>query len=308
MIPFKNILVVVDSSVERHAELERARKLVDQTDAKLHLVDVVKDLSLTLRLLSKDHTQLQQSLVAEKQESLNALVAHCKSHGIDATGEVLEGQSSLVTVKAAQKFGADLIIRPSKGVRSLELGPLGSSAQKLIRGLPCPVWLTQADHEPNYKTILAAVDATPHDTAHAALNHRILQTGLELAKQERCKLMIVYVWNLHGSEMLKNRLAVEEYEQLIEHNRKQHLASFEKLLAAFELHATGPNTRMIEGEPSTAIPQLCEAEQADLLICGTVARRGITGLLVGNTAERIINRCNCSVLALTPSDRQAQLV
>lgn len=300
MTPFKNILVVVDSTVDRHAELERAIKLVDQTDATLHLIDVVKDLSLTLRLLSKDHLSIQQALIEEKQASLNGLIAHCRSHGVEASGEVLEGHSSVVTMKAALAKQADLIIRPSKGVRSLELGPLGSSAQKLIRGLPCPVWLTQAEHEPNYKTILAAVDATPEDVAHSALNRRILQTALAMSKLERCKLIITYAWNLHGSEMLKNRLATDDYGRLIEHNRKQHLASFESLLAEFDQHATSPNVRMAEGEPSTLIPKLCSDEQADLLICGTVARRGLAGLLLGNTAERIMNRCTCSVLALTP--------
>jgi nucleotide-binding universal stress UspA family protein len=57
---------------------------------------------------------------------------------------------------------------------------------------------------------------------------------------------------------------------------------------------------LIEGEPSQAIPAFCKEQEADLLICGTVARHGIRGLLLGNTAERIVNRIDCSILALTP--------
>ncbi len=228
-------------------------------------------------------------------------IAHCKKNGLDAQGAVLEGVSSQVAIKTAQAIGADLIIRSSKGPQSLQHGPLGSSAQKLIRSLPCSIWLTQADHEPNCKTIVAAVDATPNDAAHAGLNRRILGTAKQLAAQESCKLLVSYVWNLHGSDMLKHRLPAAEYAHLMEHNRKLHYESLESLLAEFDLHAASPDSRMIEGEPSTAIPSLCASEQADLLICGTVARHGFAGLLLGNTAERIINRTHCSVLAMTPS-------
>jgi nucleotide-binding universal stress UspA family protein len=33
---------------------------------------------------------------------------------------------------------------------------------------------------------------------------------------------------------------------------------------------------------------------------GTVARSGTSGILIGNTAERILNSIECSVLALKP--------
>jgi hypothetical protein len=38
-----------------------------------------------------------------------------------------------------------------------------------------------------------------------------------------------------------------------------------------------------------------------LLVMGTAARSGVAGTLVGNTAERILSRIKCSVLALKRS-------
>ena len=40
--------------------------------------------------------------------------------------------------------------------------------------------------------------------------------------------------------------------------------------------------------------------QADLVVMGTVARTGISGLLIGNTAEAILEQVQCSVLAVKP--------
>jgi len=38
----------------------------------------------------------------------------------------------------------------------------------------------------------------------------------------------------------------------------------------------------------------------DLIVMGTLARAGVEGLLIGNTAEKILSRIDCSVLALKP--------
>jgi len=35
---------------------------------------------------------------------------------------------------------------------------------------------------------------------------------------------------------------------------------------------------------------------------GTVGRSGIKGVLLGNTAERILDRCDCSILTVKPDD------
>jgi universal stress protein E len=300
MQPFRNILVVVDPSRDQHREVERAMKLADQSQTKLHLVDVVKDAGLTVRLLSRDYAHIHHLIVKEKWENLAKLIEHCRSHGLEADGEVLEGASSQVTLEAARRLEADLVIRAAKGANSREQGNLGASAQKLIRQLPCAIWLTHPEHEPESKTMVATVDASPNDSEHADLNRRILEVACELSNKQRSKLLVCYVWNLYGSDMLRHRLPEKEFHALMDHNRKQHLESFEKLLAEYNLHATGPEARMLEGEPSLAIPDLCHNERADLLVCGTVGRKGIPGLLIGNTAERIISKVKCSILALPP--------
>lgn len=297
---FEKILVVVDSMAEEQNELERALALASHFDSKLHLVDSVKDLSITIRYLSRDYAHIHELLLKEKREALAELIKRCQAHDIKATGEVLEGPSSKVTAMAAKNFGADLILRRAKGEHSHTRGPIGSSAQRLLRDLPCTLWLNQPSANPNCEKIIAAVDATPDDDAHADLNRRIMDIAVELAKHQRCKLLVTYVWQLYGAEMLKNRIPESEYELLKKDNYEKHVQSFEELLQHYDLHAMGPEARLLEGEPSLLVPELCERENSCLLICGTIARRGISGLLIGNTSERIIQRTKSSVLAVKP--------
>ena len=58
--------------------------------------------------------------------------------------------------------------------------------------------------------------------------------------------------------------------------------------------------RLEEGEAGTFIPAFTASEEIDLVVMGTVARTGITGLLMGNTAERVLGALSCSVLTVKP--------
>jgi universal stress protein E len=46
------------------------------------------------------------------------------------------------------------------------------------------------------------------------------------------------------------------------------------------------------------IPSLVEDNEVDSLVMGTVARTGIPGFVIGNTAENVLEALKCSVLAM----------
>jgi len=52
--------------------------------------------------------------------------------------------------------------------------------------------------------------------------------------------------------------------------------------------------------PTKAVTECIDRLEPDLLVMGTVSRGGIAGLLLGNTAERLIDEVGCSLLALKP--------
>lgn len=57
---------------------------------------------------------------------------------------------------------------------------------------------------------------------------------------------------------------------------------------------------LIEGWARKEIPVLAKRIDADLVVMGTVARTGLAGFIMGNTAETILNRIGCAVLAIKP--------
>lgn len=56
----------------------------------------------------------------------------------------------------------------------------------------------------------------------------------------------------------------------------------------------------LKGHPSELIPSSINEHKIDMLVMGTVARTGIAGFFIGNTAENILQKINCSLWALKP--------
>ena len=62
----------------------------------------------------------------------------------------------------------------------------------------------------------------------------------------------------------------------------------------------GVTVQLVEGEPERAVSHFLDRNGVDLVVMGTVARTGIANLVMGNTAERVLQRLRGSVLAVKP--------
>jgi nucleotide-binding universal stress UspA family protein len=59
-------------------------------------------------------------------------------------------------------------------------------------------------------------------------------------------------------------------------------------------------TKIVYGDPGEVIPRYAEEQMMDIVVMGSVARVGIPGLLVGNTAEKIVGKIENSVFSIKP--------
>ena len=73
------------------------------------------------------------------------------------------------------------------------------------------------------------------------------------------------------------------------------------LLDNQKLQLTDDHIHLIAGNPVSVIPEFIQEKGIDLIIIGTVAkRRSIPALIIGNTAEKIMDHLECGVLAVKP--------
>jgi nucleotide-binding universal stress UspA family protein len=111
---------------------------------------------------------------------------------------------------------------------------------------------------------------------------------------------------LEGGEAFEQQPEAD-VEDYVDETRVKHQCLLDELVAE-SIDKAGkevvaylkPKVHLIKGFAGDVIPELVKEYQIDLVTMGTVGRTGIPGFLMGNTAETILNRINCSVLAIKP--------
>lgn len=297
---FKNILAAVDTRFEEHPALEWATRLAEHNQSKLKIVDVVPEFSWVARLAMQNHENIQQVLLQEKTQILESLAAALCDRGIDATMKVLSGKTSFEIMREVLRTQHDLVVRVTKGAQRRRPGFFGSTSMRLLRKCPCPVWLVRPDTPPSFVRVLAAVDPNHHDDAHVILSKAIMQLATSTAQYEDGLCHVVYAWELFGDSVKESHSRPEEYEYLVKKTESQVATVFNNFLATY-----GPNVRrdeahLLHGDAVFVIPELVKQLNIDLIVMGTIAHTGISGMLMGNTAERLLDRIECSILAIKP--------
>jgi nucleotide-binding universal stress UspA family protein len=139
------------------------------------------------------------------------------------------------------------------------------------------------------KKILSPTDFS--ETAAAAA-----RKAEDLAKAVGAELLVVHVLNEPAFALAEGSgyappSVVEEYEAAM----KQKLSAFAEALR----HAgTNVSAKVLRGTPHEAIATAAEAEGADLIVMGTHGRTGLSHLLLGSVAERVVRTSKTPVMTV----------
>ena len=87
--------------------------------------------------------------------------------------------------------------------------------------------------------------------------------------------------------------------EFVESLRSMHRREFDALVA--EYPAFAGRADFIEGAASTVLPDYVVESGIDVMVLGAVARGALQRLLVGSTAERLLDRLPCDILVVKPS-------
>ena len=300
MSSFKNILVFVDTHAEKESPIHFATQLALETGAKLKIVDIIPDYSWPVHLLIGGIERTIELATGDKSGRLQALVNSVRDQGVDVSAKLLDGRLSVAMVREAIRDQHDLVIKNAKGRHSRRSGFFGTTATKLFRKCPCPVLATGPGATWPCRRIVAAVDATTDDEVHDKLNSRIIEVAQSVSAETEGQVNVVTAWYVHGELTLKNHMTDQEIEELRKNAKADAEVRLDRLISNCERGVPGDHAHSIHGYAEEALQGFIERDKSDLLVMGTVGRSGLAGLVMGNTAERILDRVQCSVLAIKP--------
>ena len=129
-----------------------------------------------------------------------------------------------------------------------------------------------------------------------------MELATSQARTEESELNVVHVWEKPEANLLTGGLNYfpGDINSLINEIKNMHIRWLDDFLEPYDLQQLQHHEHVIQGCADEVIPEFAEQHQIDLIVMGTVCRTGIPGFFIGNTAEKILHRIDCSVLAIKP--------
>lgn len=305
---YRSIMLLLRHSQAPSPALARTRALALAGGATVHLFLFEHESAIeAVAHVSREVAGLaQEAFLRQRSEWLQAHAAALRTDGIDVQVHVVWGAPAHERIlDKVLELEPDLLIKDIERQPLLKRMLLTPLDWRLLRLCPAPLMLVGGQGPAQPRRLVVAID--PVDETHAAgrLNPRLLEAARKLPGAETVDLAHAFepVAALAIGEPLGSAIWLNEVSESLRELGARHLHAF---AAA---HDVPPAHRhLLAGPPAFALPALVARLDADLLVLGTVQRRGLERLVIGSTAERIVQHADCDILAIKPAGFAARLV
>ena len=197
----------------------------------------------------------------------------------------------------------DLVIAGSEEPWGLRDRLLGNTERSLLRYSPSDVLIVI--HRPLTPSgrVVVAIDPDSMDRDRTLLASETIQAAIAFTNSHESELHVVNVVpsSAYYRFGINAGLSFDEAQGLaIEAGREQQ-RSVDRVLEGFGVDRDRMRVHLLQGNPVEEIANLVWQLAADLLVIGSIGRRGIGRLLIGNAAEKVMRDVSCSVLVVKPS-------
>ena len=277
----RSILVVLDPEHAHSRALTRAKLIAGVTGARMHLLMCHQhhDHSALLSLLSSQLHDDGYDNVTHEQAWHDSL------------------HQSIIQVQQAE--GCELVIKEHWPDNPLKKALLTPTDWKLLRYCPCAVLMVRSERPWTGGVILAAVDVGNEDEDHRLLHASIIDHGYAIAGLAKGTLHVI---SAHPSPMLASADPAYQLSETIEQRYRDACLRFQ---AEYDIPSDCMHVK--EGPADVLIPEIEQRYDAVVTVIGTVARTGISGALIGNTAEVVLDSLKGDVLVLKSEEAIAHL-
>jgi len=314
---FENILLFYND--EFAGIKDKVIRLVRKNQTELKIIDVFDNFDQYLELLppSSSIDELKEVIISERRLEILGHFEADQDISSQMTIIFKFGNPVVEIIKEAIRSGHDLVIKAASGNKTFKDYLFGNIAVKLLRKCPCPVLIVKPSEGESFQKILAPVDpktvrevTTNNGVNEDLMCRKILDITIFMAQIEDSHLDIFHCWFLPGETLLasgRTRVATDKLNQMKMLAEKIHNQRINTLAAEYDLSDIRHSVVVRKGDPGEMIVDYADKNGIDLIVMGTIGRSGLAGLLIGSTAEKLIDRVNCSILAIKPANFQSPI-
>ncbi len=144
-----------------------------------------------------------------------------------------------------------------------------------------------------FKNILCPIDMQPR-------SKMALRKAIHIAHQFNSNITLLNIHEefLNKKEMVMSRLSIsvlsDEFRKIAIDAKKD----MKNLIQNFEADDINCDYILREGKPSEIIIRISDEINSDLIVMGTNGKDSFTDLILGSTAQKVINKASCPVLVI----------
>jgi len=292
IVDIQSAFVIMARPKHSQVALTRAHELQRNKSMHLRLVAFCWNATCEQRdLFSASQRRCMKREIMRQRE--NWLIDQVRDAGLDGADVSIEVKwTEDIAGWVSENATEDLVVKSAHHSKTLTHTPLD---WQLLRECPKPVYIVTSRRRKRSGNVLATVDLRHSNRKHRAMNLRVLEAAREFADIHGAKLHVVNV--VEFSRVLRDLDIIDP--RVIQ---RKAVARNRELLDAL-LQPFGVAKRAVHmpvGKGGQMVAATAYKINADLLVVGTSARRGAEGVLLGNSAERILTKAPCDVLAVHP--------
>lgn len=278
------LLVVIDPTSDVQIALVKALLIAKLGDCHIHaFMCVYEDHEQSSD--SESRREFRQDALAAAREWLDKELEPCRTANVPYSVEIIWNSRWVDRVMhAVAKSGCDLLIKST--YEHSRAGRLfrKTSDFTLMRYCACPILFTSVAQEWKSDRIVACLDLESTDPQHMRLNHVVLRDARAFGEIVG---MDLYVASAHLDPLVGDHLPIDTHEKPVD---------AEALGALYRLE---PERIFLRRGPTVdTLAAICDEVDPSIVVLGTLARTGISGKLIGNTAEKLLDRVAADILTV----------
>jgi universal stress protein E len=191
----------------------------------------------------------------------------------------------------------DIVIKATRKHDILESVIFTPTDWHLLRKCPVPVLLVKNSDWPEHANIIASVHVGSENPTHIDLNDCMVKQLDSLTERLGATGYLVNAYPVTPANIT---IELPEFDPATYTDavRGHHLTAMKALR---QKHGYSEEHTIVEqGLPEDIIPDVSRQLDAGMVILGTTGRTGLSAVFIGNTAEHVIDKINCDVMALKP--------
>jgi nucleotide-binding universal stress UspA family protein len=230
-------------------------------------------------------------------DRLEAAAASARKSGLAVAVDLQVGPAVSTILMAAEKHGASVIVTGTRGLSGIRHLLLGSTAERLVQHSPLPVLSVHPGNQPPAKLARMLVPTDFSDDAGTAMDAAIRILAPKAVRPEIVLFHAFHVpveyTHLAGGFVLPDlaRSALAEARQALE-----------RMAAPLREQGHTVTVSCREGYAPQAIELEARERGVDVVAMGTHGRSFLPHVVLGSTAERVVQHAHCPVLTVRRTD------